>query len=147
MKVLVIGATWTKQSSNGTVCIGCNCSINSKPLSSCPEQHKVYYQKHLKEGSKWYDTDRYRLNHRKRCWKLKRKVIEILGGSCVVCGITDIRVLQLNHLLEKPKEDFHNSLKLYSDIISGKRNKEEFDLRCSNHNIIYEYEKGRLEVL
>ena len=53
----------------------------------------------------------------------KRRVLE-LGGKCVNCGETDIRVLQINH-------------------INGRDN-PEVDVRCANCNILYEYERGNL---
>ena len=79
-------------------------------------------------------------------YKLKLKVIEMLGGKCCVCGISDPRVLQVNHLKGgggKDRAKYGYSSGYWSAIISGRRSTEDLDLRCANCNILYEYERGR----
>jgi hypothetical protein len=76
--------------------------------------------------------------------ELRLEVIKKLGGECVVCGITDYRVLQVNHINGGGRQDFlkNGPSKIYRDILSGAR-ASEFDLRCANCNRRYEYEQGR----
>ncbi len=63
-----------------------------------------------------------------------------LGGKCVKCSNSDIRVLQLNHVDGKTRiPEYGDFLK----IISNTPTKDTFDVRCANCNIIYEFERGR----
>lgn len=80
---------------------------------------------------------------RQRFRLLRRQAIEFLGGKCVVCGIDDVRVLQLNHLDgggtdEAWKKGRHG---IHKEILRGTRS--DIDVRCANHNMLYEYEVGR----
>lgn len=66
-----------------------------------------------------------------------------LGGRCVGCGEKDWRVLQVNHLRGKRGlKDVGD--RLAGDIVKGRRDLADFDLRCANCNILYEHEKGRV---
>ncbi len=90
---------------------------------------------YLKRRRRWYDG-------------VRRDVINLFGGRCSNCGITDIRLLQINHRLGGGTKDLgHSPLKAYSDIAKGKRDKSEFDVRCANCNILYEYERMARGVL
>ncbi len=70
---------------------------------------------------------------------LREKAVEILGGKCVRCGETDVHVLQINHL----DETYHGMKKqsLYRGIVRGTLDRSKLDIRCANHNVLYEYEK------
>jgi 5-methylcytosine-specific restriction endonuclease McrA len=76
--------------------------------------------------------------------KRRKKVIAILGGKCVRCGIDDWRVLQINHLNGGGTKELKSNYpeKMYIDIINGNRKTDDLDLRCANCNILYEYERG-----
>lgn len=85
-------------------------------------------------------------------WGLRKELVRKLGGKCVVCGITDIRVLQVNHLNGGGKKEFRNShnkdyTTFLRDVVRGVRGIEDLDLRCANHNVLYEYEVGRRVLL
>ena len=101
-------------------------------------------------------TDRHRLNYEYRLrkdklnrWRARVRVFKLLGGKCVVCGISDSRVLQVNHLNggssretgrgDKKKAVYYN---IYRAILNGSRGVSDLDLRCANCNMIYEYERG-----
>jgi len=106
-----------------------------------------------KEKARAY-RQRYYQNHRQKWIEylakqrrlIREAVIQKLGGKCLQCGITDIRVLQINHKNGNGRKDYHgnysNSLQFYRGIISGKRRLDDLDLRCANCNIIYDYERG-----
>ena len=64
--------------------------------------------------------------------------ITVLGGRCVCCGNTDLRLLQINHLLEKTA---HPTYCEYVQIIKGSLKNR--DVRCANCNLLYEFERGR----
>jgi hypothetical protein len=80
---------------------------------------------------------------------MRIKAIILLGGVCVNCGNTDIRVLQVNHKKGGGTKDFKavSAYRIYKEIVEGKRPKEDYDVRCANCNILYEYEVGRREDL
>jgi hypothetical protein len=79
-------------------------------------------------------------------WKLKAKVIELLGGKCVVCHSRDLRILTINHKKGHGKKETDLSggrgQVFYRQILRGERSKEDLEVRCFNHNIIYDYEQG-----
>jgi len=90
-------------------------------------------------------------NNRKYRLRLKAKVLKMLGGKCVICGTKDIRILTVNHGSGNGLKHMRNlgsnlrhydSLKFYRDIATGKIDKRLFDVRCFNHNILYDYERG-----
>lgn len=73
----------------------------------------------------------------------RKKLIQKLGGKCVNCGITDWRLLQINHINGGGrKERLLLGKKLYTDILKGKR-EEDYNLLCANCNILYEYDRGQ----
>lgn len=98
------------------------------------------------EKKKTYITSDNRLSwnmaRRQVRWNLKKEVMEKLGGKCVICGITDLRLLTINHLngrgLSRTLDA--NSEEFYKAILRGER--KDVDVRCYNHNILYEYERG-----
>lgn len=83
-----------------------------------------------------------------RHWAIKAKVVELLGGKCVNCGLSDIRLLQVNHKARAShvKWDKRSSTKFFNWILKGKLPQKAYDLRCANCNILYEYELGHVSV-
>src|SRR3990167_5542115 len=82
---------------------------------------------------------------RSRNWRIRLAVISRLGGKCVSCGITDPRILQINHKngggsRERAKL---TAWTLETSIVNGDRHTDDLDLRCANCNILYEYQTGR----
>jgi len=86
-------------------------------------------------------------------WKaglvLRLRVIAKLGGKCVVpgCGITDPRLLQVNHRdgnggRDFKRNDIEAARQFYRALVNGTRSTDDLDLRCANHNLLYEYERG-----
>lgn len=69
---------------------------------------------------------------------LRFKALRKLGGRCVICGNSDYRVLQLNHISSKDAPPTYKEL--LAIIENGTEN---HDVRCANCNIIYEFERGR----
>ena len=72
----------------------------------------------------------------------RSKAIEKLGGQCVKCGTTDERILTMNHLNGKDKKHRVSLGTFYRQIALGLRS--DIDLRCFNHNWLYEYERGTI---
>jgi hypothetical protein len=77
-----------------------------------------------------------------RSQNARKKAISILGGKCMNCGETDLRVLQVNHLNGGgSKENSKRGARaVWADVIKG--NREDVDVRCANCNILYDYERG-----
>ena len=94
-------------------------------------------------SNKCKDAQKIQLN-RKYGRELRMKVIEKMGGECIICGTPDYRVLQVNHINGGGRRDFlkNGPTAIYKAIIDGSR-RHEFDLRCANCNRRYEYEQGR----
>lgn len=84
------------------------------PIKWTPEKRKAYnkrmrekyasdpeYRKMLSDRKKKYRSSRRKeiLEKEKlRRFKLRKSVIDRLGGECVHCGFTDIRALQIDHI-------------------------------------------------
>ncbi len=87
------------------------------------------------------DRAKARANYR----VLRRKILEILGNKYNKCGVSDERVLQVNHINGRDRDagvwDCYSTHDLYRDIVNGKR-KYDLNLLCANCNIIHEYERG-----
>ena len=98
------------------------------------------------------DIEKKRLNDRLWCRKyhqsLRLESIRLLGGKCVDCGITDVRVLQLDHkelVRRKPTVERPGGRKILRAIVLGKIGKNELDLRCANCHMIKTYSKDKLK--
>ena len=64
----------------------------------------------------------------------------VVSPKCVVCGTADLRVLHINHV------DIKSGVVGVADftrILSGLPTEDKLDVRCANHNLIYEFERGR----
>lgn len=99
-----------------------------------PEYSPTYYRANV---------DAYADRARTRLLQYKTQALNQLGGCCVVCGITDMRILQINHLNGGGQQESRFGIDMYQAIIKGMRSTDDLDVRCANHNIIYEYESGR----
>lgn len=78
-------------------------------------------------------------------WRKKLEVIELLGGKCVNCGVSDVRILQVNHMNgdgAAERKTHFSHYKFINDILSGERSTSDLELRCANCNILHEFERG-----
>src|SRR6267378_5592899 len=107
------------------VCRSCRKALNCLPLPSCSlEGHREYYEK---------AREKLRNIH----WKVKIAVIKMLGRECVGCGITDIRILQVNHRGSEGHVLWNrSSTKFFKWIAKGKLPLQAYDLRCANCNVL-----------
>lgn len=108
------------------------------------EYMKNYYREYYKNHTKNFTiNERIKRNERNRNYirKLHDKIIDLLGGKCVSCGVTDKRVLQVNHKNGGGCKEFKKigALVLYNQILKGKRAIDDLEVRCSNCNIIYRW--------
>lgn len=90
-----------------------------------------------------------RKQKREKYWKIRHKVISLLGGECFNCKEKDIRVLQINHKEGGGSREYWKTgnYKFYNSILKKKRNITDLDIRCANCNVLYEYERGVYNVI
>lgn len=82
--------------------------------------------------------------HQLSYWRSRIQAMENLGGVfCVSCGIGDIRVLTFNHILGNREKE--QSMRYMTQLSKGNR-LSEFEVRCYNCNMLYEYERGHREL-
>ena len=111
----------------------------AKNIERMRQKIRDYGKTHREEGN-----ERAKKYYR----KIRREAISKLGGKCERCGITDIRLLNINHIDgggRKELDEVYGGwiLKFYRDIARGNRKTDDLNVLCANHNILYEYEVGR----
>ena len=93
-------------------------------------------------------NEKHSMANLKRNLRLKLQVIALLGGKCSRCGEADSRVLQVNHCngggRNEIRQTYHGTYPFYRAIVSGERPSNDLELLCANHNILYEYERGKI---
>ena len=67
----------------------------------------------------------------------RKNIIDFLGGVCSVpgCGVTDCRMLEVDHVRGDGKSDRGN-------ITRVKRNPDRYQLLCANHHRVKTWEAG-----
>lgn len=85
-------------------------------------------------------NDQFRKRERKtdtKFEKLHDAAMLALGGKCVTCGETDLRVLTVEHVLGGGKEHSKKvgPRRIYSSIVSGKYNPKELVAMCCSCNM------------
>ena len=77
---------------------------------------------------------------------LRERVIIALGGKCAVCGITDGRVLQIDHKDGKGAEDRRKHKRGYNSntnyLTHILENPSNYQILCANHNWIKRYDNN-----
>jgi len=85
---------------------------------------------------------------RQRRYTQKLRVFDYYGGKCAHCGISDYRVLDIDHKNDDGHKEGRGRSHLQSGLCSGKRKWEDYQLLCANCNRIkyYEYMKTQGKV-
>jgi 5-methylcytosine-specific restriction endonuclease McrA len=82
-----------------------------------------------------------RNNVRKYNNSFRLRVLKIIAKNdikCANCGITDVRILDINHINGGgAKETKHNNRQFYYDIIKGRRQTDDLNLLCKNCNFLH----------
>jgi len=75
--------------------------------------------------------------------KLHTTVIKMLGGVCVKCGCTDLRVLEVNHIDGGGKTEYlsKSNQAFYWKVFYGERTIDDLNVMCASCNALYEYER------
>ncbi len=83
----------------------------------------------------------------RRHWEKRLKAILKLGGQCIKCGITDPRLMTINH---KKGRNYRTTVdrghSFYTKILNGERKTDDLEIRCYNCNILYEFEQGHRQI-
>ena len=86
----------------------------------------------------YWNKNSFRVHKKPRNWERKKELIKRLGGKCIKCGISDIRVLDVNHKnplkKERPKDRKYNWTRRFKE---WDKNFNNLELLCSNcHRIL-----------
>jgi hypothetical protein len=106
-----------------------------KNVEKSREKALKYYHDNITDNKKYKNALRGRIFRA----TLRKKALYILGEVCVICGKTDIRYLQIDHIhgggtKERLNSNYDN---IYRKIIlNPEKSKLEYQLLCANHNII-----------
>jgi hypothetical protein len=86
-----------------------------------PEQMKLYYARRAaKAPDQW----------RKKWGTERERIIELLGGSCVVCGVTNRHWLHVDYIAGSRGSQYRHP----RHFAYVSRHKDEFRLLCANHH-------------
>jgi hypothetical protein len=74
--------------------------------------------------------------------RLRLRAMEVLGGAkCAGCGCDIIDVLQINHVKcngnKERRQPTYNDKQFFRDIITGRVDKNDYDVRCAVCNVLY----------
>lgn len=105
------------------------------------------------QAKEYYIKNKEKLNihnrqeSKKVVLKLRHDVQQKLGNKCVKCGITDWRILQVDHLKSNGREEFRHlggTRGIYKRVLSLSVDemKSEYQLLCANCNVIKVYEQN-----
>jgi len=102
----------------------------------CEDTIRLMYRKDVgnvcskKECRYKYNKDHYK--------KIKNEIFDLLGGKCVVCGFSDRRILQIDHVHGGGKKEYRSFgfglvflLVVLKKIQDGSK---DYQLLCPNHN-------------
>lgn len=64
-----------------------------------------------------------------------------INDKCAECGITDMRILQINHLNGGGGKEFvgygSSGKNFYNAILRGERTTDDLNVLCANHNVLF----------
>ena len=93
------------------------------------------------------DYRRKKLFNTKEWYRRKRlAVLSLLGNKCVMCGIDDFRVLQIDHIQGGGYKDKKSRTEAYwTTVINSVLKKEnKYQLLCANCNWIKRFENNEV---
>ena len=105
------------------------------------EYMRTYYKTHPREWKDRYQKNKERLIGRAKELLEQRKdeAYKLLGNKCTICGFTDRRALQVDHVNGDGKKDRKGIaiIQFYLKVIeSVRRGERKYQLLCANHNWI-----------
>lgn len=98
-------------------------------------------QKRREYLTDWQKKNPIRLAKYAREFKQKNRqqIIDLLGGECKACGFTDIRALQVDHIIAVGQKNRLAQVNLRKDITI---NPHLYQLLCANCNWIKRHENN-----
>ena len=113
--------------------------------SKAKHHDEIQTKRRAERYAKKDDPNRY---SRTRHEQLRKSVFEKLGGKCVICGVADYRVFQLNHINggghRQREERKLTGDKLLLAILKQTIDVTQFDARCANCNMLHARENHLL---
>jgi hypothetical protein len=104
----------------------------------------------LEKVNKWRKNNKYKVNRNSaksahnRSKKVRLEILELLGNKCDVCGFSDPRALQVDHIHgggQKERKRFSNYFVYLKYVLAQiKTGSKDYQLLCANHNAIKRYE-------
>ena len=87
-----------------------------------------------------------RLWKRRKNLETRQKALEILGGKCKNCDVTDFRCIQFDHIIPEYRGSHipHSSQAIARQIVAGKLTDKQIQPLCANCHAIKTYEVDRL---
>ena len=133
-----------------------NCKSKDLATSRCikciKENYRKDYAQNKEKFAKWSKNSYIRNFETRRKWNAQKykdsltNLLNILGNKCIKCGITDKRILQLDHINGGGSQDRRKNStgylyyqKIADSILKGNKG---FQLLCANCNLIAGIEKG-----
>lgn len=103
-------------------------------------------EKCIKRAREYKENTDYNKNQRYKYMISRYEIIALLGGECIICGETDIRCLQIDHINGGgTKERRGNSGGYYKNILEKiKGGSKEYQILCANHNWIKRFENNEI---
>lgn len=119
------------------------------------EYRKKWREKNLAElhtkekGRYWANPGKAREIRRQWHHRVRFKIIDLLGGKCILCGFNDWRALQVDHKngggCKDRKNIAHSPSALQKKILESiERGEDKYQLLCANCNWIKRYENYEL---
>ena len=116
------------------------------------KRRREYYQsnkEYFKDSNrKWEERNiqkvqQYRQQYsRDKREKIRKASLDLLGGKCCQCGITDIRVLEIDHIFNDGKIDRKETKDIQARLEKIIRHPERYQILCANCHSIKTYEFG-----
>ena len=96
-----------------------------------------------------YILDEKKYSRRKAYWELKFKIFSLLENRCTICGFSDWRALQVDHVNgggnkeRKANNNNNNTWGFYKRILEEiEAGSKDYQLLCANCNWIKKWEKN-----
>lgn len=114
--------------------------------------NREYYQRnkehHLVLDQQWKEKNKEKMlqyNHqyqKNRRERIRKASLDLLGEKCCQCGITDSRVLQIDHIFNDGKVDRKDTRDTQVRLEKIIKYPEKYQLLCANCHAIKTYEFG-----
>ena len=115
-------------------------------------QYKKHKERELRETTKYYykNKEKLKLHHQNKMRSILGEIYDILGKKCQLCGISDMKVLQIDHI--------HGGGNYQRKILTGdkgyqfilkevKSGSDNYRILCANCNLLEAIKLGLRQTL